>query len=60
MKDNKKPLIIILVILATIAAGLLLANYMFNQVDVNLEKEESSHSVYFEQDEHFSIFVNES
>lgn len=60
MKYDKKPLIIILVMVAVIAGGLLLANYMFKQVDINLEKEDSTQSVFFEQTENLSIFMNES
>lgn len=60
MKYDKKPLIIILVMAAVIAGGLLLANYMFKQVDINLEKEDSTQSVFFEQTENLSIFMNES
>jgi len=60
MKYDKKPLIIILVMVAVIAGGLLLANYMFKQVDINLEKEDSTQSVFFEQTEDLSIFMNEN
>lgn len=57
MKNNKKPLMIILVMAVMIAVGLLFTNYMFKQVDINLEKKETSHSFYFEKDEY--VFVNE-
>ena len=58
MKYDKKPLIIILVMIAVIVGGLLLANYMFKQIDINLEKEDSTQSVFFEQTEGLSIFMN--
>ncbi|HLR60361.1 MAG TPA: hypothetical protein VK094_07815 [Pseudogracilibacillus sp.] len=60
MKYDKKPLIIILVMVAVIAGGLLLANYMFKQVDINLEKEDSTQSVFFEQTEDLSVLMNEN
>lgn len=60
MKNNKKPLMIIVVVLLMIVGGLLLANYMFKQVDINLEKNETSHSIYFEPNEYFAISVNVS
>lgn len=62
MKNNKKPLIIILVLVAMVVVGLLFTNYMFKQVDINLEKKETSqsHLIYFEQDTNFTVFINQS
>jgi|GEM_PF-5303444 len=59
MKNNKKPLIIILIMVLMVAGGLLLANYMFKQVDIKLDKEEASHAIYFDQEEHLSLIINE-
>lgn len=58
MKRDKKPLIIILVIIITIIAGLLLANYMFKQVDIQLDKKESAHSYQYEEQNQYSIIEN--
>src|SRR5699024_5863917 len=60
MKNNKKPLIIILIMVLMVAGGLLLANYMFKQVDIKLDKEEASHAIYFDQEEHLSLIINEA
>lgn len=58
MKQNKKPLIIILVIVLMIVAGLMLANYMFKQVDINLEEKETSQSFYYEDVEKNYVIIN--
>lgn len=48
MKNNKKSMIIILVIILMVAGGLLLANYMLKQVDIQLEKNETSQVINYE------------
>lgn len=58
MKNNKKPLIIILVMVLTIVAGLLLANYMFKQVDIKLEEKNSTQSFNYEKTENLYVIHN--
>lgn len=55
MKNNKKPLIIISVVILTILVGLLLANFMFKQVDNIIDEEETSQPFYYE--EHKNLYV---
>ncbi len=58
MKNNKKPMIIILVIILMVAAGLLLANYMLKQVDIQLEENETSQSIHFEDYKEMYVIKN--
>ena len=58
MKNNKKPLIIILVMVLTIVAGLLLASYMFKQVDIKLEEKNSTQSFNYEKAENLYAIHN--
>ena len=45
MKNNKKPFLIILTMFIMVVLGLLLAYYMFKQVDINLEKNETTQQI---------------
>lgn len=46
LKNDKKPLIIIIIMLVMIIAGLALAQYMFKQVDIQLDKNEETKVQY--------------
>lgn len=46
LKNDKKPLIIIIIMIVMIVAGLALAQYMFKQVDIQLDKNEETQTLY--------------